>query len=487
MTTHPAAAFVLAVGAAFVANLPDRAVAQPGEPYDILFISVDDLNDWVGYLGGHPQTQTPNIDRLAARGMAFMNAHSPSVSCNPSRTAILTGLLPSTTGVYTNFVDWRTLDAFEGIRTLPGHFRDSGYRTLGAGKIFHAHTFAESTRAGYNDATAWDAFYPNLEWQLPTELGPMQRPDNENPVHSGFDWAPILAEDSALGDGQVVGWVERQLLAETGDPRFIAAGIYRPHLPWFVPEPYFDRFPLEDVLLPATIENDLDDVPEIARGSRGSSNEIHDWVLETGAWQEGVQAYLASINYMDAMVGRLLDALDASGRAGRTIVVLWGDHGFHLGEKGRWRKWTLWGESTRVPFIVVAPGVTTPGSRTRAPVSLMDIYPTLTALAGLDTPPHVAGRSLVPLLQNPESGRGQPALITYGLNNHAVVSETHRYIRYADGSEELYDLVNDPNEWTNLAGDPGLADTRATLARYFPALNAEDVTSPPPDLIPPGP
>lgn len=473
--TSRATGFVTALALCW-ALIPAHAVAQtgpaPADGYDVLFIAIDDLNDWVGYLGGHPQTKTPNIDRLAARGMAFMNAHSPSAMCNPSRTALLTGLRPSTTGMYANGPDWREQPAYDGITTLPRHFRNSGYATLGAGKIFHSHTYTNGANAGFNDTAAWQAFYPDAGTQLPSQIKPNSVPVNRNTFRSGPDWGPVIADDEAMGDGQVVSWVARQLTAETGNPRFVAAGIYRPHLYWYVPRRYFDMHPLDQIMLPEVIDDDLDDVPEAAQTNESSAMDIHEWMLEEDQWRGAVQGYLASVSFADAMVGRLLDALDASGRADRTIVVLWGDHGFHLGEKARWRKSTLWNESTHVPFIIVAPGFTTPGSRTSAPVSLMDIYPTLTELAGLETPDHVDARSLVPLLEDPRRDWPYPALITYGFNNHAVVTDRHRYIRYADGSEELYDIVADPNEWTNLADRDDLAHVRRELARSMPNDNA---------------
>lgn len=471
--TVAVAARFLAAAAALLLSTP--IAAQDSEPYDVLFIAIDDLNDWVGFLGGHPQTITPNIDRLAARGMAFLNAQSPSALCHPVRTALLTGLRPSTSGIYGNAPDWREQPIFQDKATLPRHFRDNDYRTVGAGKIFHAHTFFEAGFAGFNDTTAWDAFYPALERQLPDEIGPVARPANENPVYAGFDWDPLVAEDSALGDGQVVGWIERELLTDADGPRFVAAGIYRPHLPWYVPEPYFDLHPLADIELPPFRRNDLDDVPPIAARTNSYSVELHDWVVSADRWAEAVQAYLASVTYADAMVGRLLDALDESGRTDRTIIVLWADHGFHLGEKGRYRKMTLWNESLHVPLVIVAPGVTSPGSTTRAPVSLMDLYPTLAALAGLERPSHVEGRNLLPLLENPERDWDYPVLSTYGFGNHAVTSENYRYIRYVDGSEELYDLISDPNEWTNLAGRPRYADVIEALARHLPAADAPDL------------
>jgi arylsulfatase A-like enzyme len=456
------------------ANDPDD------ESYDVLFIAVDDLNDWVGFLGGHPQAQTPNMDRLAESGMAFTNAQSPSAVCHAVRTAVLTGLRPSTSGIYGNSPDWRDQEVFQGKPTLPRYFRENGYTTQGAGKIFHAHTYAEYGLTGFNDTTAWDEYFPSLDRQLPDELGPINIPANGNPFGRTFDWAGLVAEDYALADGQVTTWVSGRIRAASDGPRFIAAGIYRPHLPWYVPNAYLERFPLEDVQLPPHIEGDLDDVPPIARRSTFNSVEAHEWILEDeDRWREGVRAYLASMSYADAMVGRLLEALEASGRADRTIIVLWSDHGFHLGEKERWRKFTLWGESLHVPFIIVAPGVTRPGSRSDTPVSLQDIYPTLVDLAGLELPEHVEGRSLVPLLQDPAMEWDHPTLSTFGYKNHAVVSDRYKYIRYSDGSEELYDVREDPNEWTNLATESGYDAVKRDLAAYLPDFDAPDLARQP--------
>jgi len=337
------------------------------EPPDILFIAIDDLNDWVGPLGGHPQTKTPNIDRLAARGLTFTNAQSPSSLCNPTRTALMTGLRPSSTGVYGNGADWRTLPQFDNVTTIPRFFRENGYATYGAGKLFHAHTFGPTGYAGYNDPHGWNEFYPSIERQLPDEIKPPSVPANNNTVSMGFDWSPVVADDRAIGDGQVVAFAERHLRTDSESPRFVAAGIYRPHLPWYVPQKYFDMHPLEQIILPEVVENDLSDLSPIGRAGTFQSTQIHEWVLQSGNWRQAVQGYLASISFADAMVGRLLAALDSTGRADNTIIVLWGDHGFHLGEKERWRKMTLWEDVTHVPLIIVAPGRTVPGSRTARP------------------------------------------------------------------------------------------------------------------------
>ena len=453
--------------------------AQDADRPDVLFIAIDDLNDWVGVLGGHPQAKTPNIDALAARGMVFANAHASAAICNPSRTSLMLGLRPSTTGIYENEPNWLHHEHLADLPTIPRYFRDHGYRTLGAGKIYHAHTYRIDAFSGYQDARAWDAFYPSFERQLPDEVGPPVRPANGNPIHIGLDWSNVVADDRAMGDGQVAAWISERLIEPTDRPRFVAAGIYRPHLPWYLPQAYFDAHPLPDIVLPTVLINDLDDVSEIGRefeqGTFMPPLDIHEWVVEADKWAEGVQAYLASVTFADAMVGQIVDALDRSGRAGNTIIALWSDHGWHLGEKQRWRKHTLWEESTRVPLIFVAPGVTAPGSRSERTVSLIDLFPTLAELAGIETPGHLEGTSLVPLLRNPDLEWNSPAISTHHFGNHAVRNERYRYIRYYDGSEELYDHDADPNEWHNLADDPDYADAKAELASWLPSEEAPDL------------
>ncbi len=468
---HAAALFFL------FASLSCRA--QDADHADILFIAIDDLNDWVGVLGGHPQARTPNIDALAARGMLFANAHAAASICNPSRTALMLSLRPSTTGIYENDPSWLDYEHLAELPTIPGHFRDHGYRTLGAGKIFHAHTYYPDAFRGYHDARAWDAYYPSFDRQLPDEIAPLERPANGNPITFNIDWSHVVADDRAMGDGQVAAWISERLLDSADGPRFIAAGIYRPHPPWFVPQAYFDAHPLADIVLPAVLDNDLDDVSEIGREFTQDSTmpalDLYQWVVQANKWAEGVQAYLASVTFADAMVGQIIDALDRSGRADNTIIVLWSDHGWHLGEKQRWRKQTLWEESTRVPLIFVVPGVTTPGSRSERTVSLLDIFPTLAGLAGIDVPEHLEGTSLVPLLEDPGAEWNRPAISTHLFGNHAVRGERYRYIRYVDGSEELYDHDTDPNEWHNLVGDPGHADVKAELANWLPVEDAPDL------------
>jgi arylsulfatase A-like enzyme len=467
-------AIILATAAVLAATSLSGA-AQTTTPPDVLFISIDDLNDWVGPLGGHPQAKTPNMDRLAEQGMVFTNAHAPAMLCNPSRAAIMTGIPPSSSGVYNNQTDWRVTARLKNIPTLPRYFMENGYRSYGSGKLFHSSTFNPWAYFGYNDTTAWDDYFPSLERQLPDEVTPHDRPANGSPLSVSFDWSAVATTDMAMGDGQIVSWSVEHILAAGDEPRFNAVGIYRPHLPWYVPQKYLDMHPLEDIVLPPVLENDLDDIPALPLegGRRGSLAPmgIHDWIIEdeTGdRWKEGVQGYLASISFADAMLGHLLDALEQSGRADNTIIMLWSDHGWHLGEKARWRKTTLWREATRVPLIIVAPGVTQAGSESAATVSLMSLYPTLIELAGLAMPEHPEGVSLVPLLEDPTAEWDHAAISTNGFRNHAVSTDRYRFIRYSDGSEELYDIATDPNEWHNRAGDPALAGVKEELAGLLP-------------------
>lgn len=353
------------------------------------------------------------------------------------------------------------------VDTIPRYFRNAGYHTVGAGKLFHSSTWNTWAYYGYNDTKAWDAYFPSLDRQVPHEVMPHVVPANGTHPRT-FDWSPVAATDEAMGDGQVATWSAEQLLEPVEGPRFNAMGIYRPHLPWFLPRKYFEMHPLDEIVLPDVDANDLDDL----------SNSRFKWVQEDPEgtrWKQVVQGYLASVSFADVMVGKVLDALDASGRADDTIVVLWTDHGFHLGEKARIGKGTLWRESTRVPFIVVAPGVTKPGTRSNTAVSLMDMYPTLAELAGLAIPGHIEGTSLVPILKDPSRKSNRAVVSTNSAGNHAVSGDRFRYLSYKDGSEELYDIQNDPNELINLANDPKYAAVKAELSTWLPKHDTPDL------------
>ncbi len=442
-----------------------------GRP-NVLFISVDDLNDWIEPLGGHPQARTPNISRLAAQGALFTRAYTPSPSCNPGRTALLTGQHTYTTGMYSNYQYWR--EVVPEAVTLPDYFHRNGYWTAGSGKIFHN---------GQPDPGAWDDYFPALDRQMTGS----PRPDGTGPVnmpvfpemYGAFDWAPVDVADEQMGDHRSVSWVIEQIEQDHDRPFFLAAGIYRPHLPWYVPRKYFDLFPLDEIVLPELLEDDLEDVPARAHEIAYRGGGYHEHVVEADQWAEAVQGYLASIAYADAEVGRLLDALDASAHADNTIVVLWSDHGWQFGEKEHWRKFALWENLARVVMVWrVPPGTpglavgTTSGSVSGRTVSLLDMYPTLLELTGVPTRSGLDGVSLVPLLRDPDSAWDRPVITTYQFSEYSIRDERYRYIRYIDGSEELYDHDVDPHEWTNLADDPKHAAAKARLAGLLPTSPA---------------
>ena len=427
---------------------------------NILFIAVDDMNDWIGPLGGLDIAKTPNLDRLAAEATTFTNAHCASPACAASRLANMTGVQPSKTGVMQNVwydgPKWREIPMLANIETVEQFFKNRGYETLAGGKIYHslAPPWLTSNQA---DPSGWDFYYPSISVPMPHQISAPEEVINPDSWvggrHKWFTWGPIDAVDEKMADYQTVGWASYELLREREKPLYLACGIFRPHMPWEVPQQYFDLYPLDEIPDLEIQENDLKDA--LIHPRRG----WHKYVLENDQWKHVIQAYLASISFADAQIGRLLDALDESGKSDETIVVLWSDHGMHIGEKENWEKFTLWEESTRVPFFVRAPGVTTPGSVVTQPVSLLDVYPSLVDLAGFEVPEHCDGESIVPLLENPNAIRTGSALTSFtfpgDITGHALRSERFRYIYYEWNSlEEMYDHRADPHEYENLAYDP---------------------------------
>jgi len=428
-----------------------EAVALPAKP-NVLFIAVDDLNHWVQFLGRNDQVKTPNLDRIAQRGVRFTHAYAPAPVCNGSRAALLSGLLPATTGVYENMVDWRPL--IPPSLMLPTHFRNNGYFVAGSGKIYHER---------YDRKSDFDAYLPGAGKEprpLPGTVGGV----------GGIQFAPLDCKDDEMPDYRIVSYTIDQLNQKHDKPFFLACGVHKPHMPWNVPRKYYDMYPLETVKLPPVLATDLDDVPPVGVEMADPKGD-HAAILKSGRWKEAVRAYLAAISYTDMNVGRLLDALDKSAYRDKTIVVIWGDHGWHLGEKLHWRKFTLWEEATRAPLIWIVPGMTPANSICERTIDFMSMYPTLCDLCGLPTPKHVEGVSIRSLLAKPDAAWDRPARTTFMLNNHAVRTEKWRYIRYHDGGEELYDEVKDPLEWTNLAGKPEFADLKKQLAKHFPTVN----------------
>ncbi len=438
--------------------------ANAAEKPNILFIAIDDLNDWTGSMGGNAQSVTPNLDRLAASGVLFTNAHCAAPACNPSRAALMTGIRPSTSGVYYNEQPWRKSEVLKDAQTLPQWLmKHGGYSARASGKIYHG---------SFPDAASWQEYWPSQEKNKPGDPSPKNLPANGIPKTSHFDWGPVDAPDEEMGDWQVAEWISGRLLEEKADaqPFFLACGFYRPHLPWFAPQKYFDKFPLDSIDLPVVPDDDLDDVPP-AGVKMAKPEGDHAKVVEHDQWKQAVQAYLANTHFVDACLGKVLDALESSAHADNTIVVLWSDHGWHLGEKKHWRKFSLWEEATRVQMMWRVPGVTEAGGKCAAPVNLLDIYPTLVDLAGVKKNPVTEGDSLRPLLADPNAVWDRPTLTTHGRNNHSIRSDRYRYIRYADGSEELYDHKTDPMEHRNLTGDEEIVEVKAGLAKWLPAVN----------------
>lgn len=447
-----------------------------GKP-NVLFVIADDLKDYVGWMGGHPQALTPNMDRLAQMGMRFTNAHCNFALCNPSRTSLLTGMLPSSSGVFGNEQDWRRSVQVTGKPTLPEYFKSMGFATAAGGKIFHANHGGpdgrlagwHGGRRGFEQDAAWETRFPEPGVQIP-----------DLPVHTGqnyngldiwhWDWGQLNLPDVLTDDGAVVTWASDFLKNKPRKPFFLAVGLYRPHSPWYVPKKYFDMFPLESIQLPEVKEDDLADLPAFAKGHDKPGGH-HDLIVKNQKWQEAVQAYLANVAFCDAMLGLMLDALASGPNAKNTIVVFTSDHGWYLGEKNLWHKGRLWEEATRIPLTVYAPGITKEGTVSDQPVSLIDLYPTLCDLVKVAKPDHLDGHSLLPLLRDPAAKSTGPAVTMMGGGDsasYAARSDRWRYIRYADGSEELYDHQNDPHEWTNAAGDPAHQSVKQELATFFP-------------------
>ncbi|MDX2038339.1 MAG: sulfatase [Isosphaeraceae bacterium] len=437
---------------AWVALVGESRADEPKTRPNVLFIAVDDLNHWVGHLARNPQTRTPNIDRLAKMGVTFTRSYCAAPVCNASRAALMSGSRPSTTGIYDNGQDWKPV--IPKNRTLTSQFLAAGYEVLGAGKIYHANAHRSGEWSDYLEG----------ERQSIT-----RHPSAKNDGVGGIRFKP-LTDDSRLADESIVDYGIEQLGRTHDKPFFLAVGLHKPHMPWDVPKRFFDRFPLESIELPPTRPDDLADVPPGGIAMAKPKGD-HAAMLESGRWKEAVQAYLATIAYCDEQIGRLLDAYERSPARDDTIIVFWGDHGWHLGEKSHWRKFALWEEAARMPYIWVVPGVTPKGGTCDRTVDLMSVYPTLCALAGLPRPSHVEGEEITPLLRDPKAPWDRPALTTFHLGNHAVRDERFRYIRYADGGEELYDHSADPYEWTNLANEPSYLETKRRLAGSLPSAD----------------
>jgi len=442
--------------------------AQHDKP-NILFISIDDLNDWVGVMNTHPQVQTPNIDRLAKRGTLFTNAHVQAPLCNPSRVSVMTGLRPTTTGIYNLSPLHHELDTTKDVVTIPEFFEEYGYSTYAVGKVFHS---TSSNKATFQNEGTETRFFGPVPDEKIVDI-PLDMVD-----HMLLDWGVFPEEgDSLIHDYQFASWAIDRLeefgTSEPENPFFLAVGFWLPHVPLYTTQKWFDLYPPEkEIVLPPAPEFERDDVPDFAWKIHWHLPEPRlSWLMKHNQWHAKVRAYLATISFIDSQVGRVLDALEENGQSENTVVVLWSDHGYHLGEKGITGKNSLWERSTRVPLILAGPGVLA-GARTSQPAELLDLYPTLIDLAGLPENENLEGLSLMPQLIDADAHRERPAITTHNPGNHSVRSHRWRYIRYADGTEELYDHSRDPHEWSNLAGNPDYSWVIEDHAKWLPQKEA---------------
>lgn len=456
-------ALVGASGLAAAGSSVPAAQASPVRP-NVLMIAVDDLNGWIAPMGGHPQARTPNFDRLAQRTTLFANAHAQAPLCGPSRASFFTGLYPSTSGIYLHVADEEIRKSNEASRTaifLPEALSRHGYKTMGIGKLLHS-----------GGEEMFDEFGGAFHFGPFPDGWPERRFRYEHEWTS-TDWGAFPERDELMPDYEVASFVVERLGREYEQPFFLAGGFYRPHVPWYVPQKWFDLFPLETIITPPYNPNDWVDLPPISRMIHEMpATPSTEWLIERDLWREVVQAYLACVAFVDHQLGRILDALEASPYNDNTIIVLWSDHGYHLGEKNIVAKMTLWEESSNAPLFIGGPGLSG-GQVSHRPVEMASVYPTLLEMLGLPPNPANDAVSLTPLLRNPDAEWEHPARSFWGPGNTSIRTDRYRYILYEDGLEELYDHFLDPQEWSNLAGQGVFRELKNELRRHIPSPQAE--------------
>ena len=430
--------------------------AQDSKQSNVLFIAIDDLNDWVGFMGGHPQARTPHMDALAKQGRNFLNAHCAVPVCSASRASVMSGVAATTHGSYELGPRYEQLPALKERPTLQRYFKNHGYTTISGGKMLH-HNF--------NGRLAGDIDRSLGRKRSPRPRKPMSRPANWS---GAWDWGAYPASDAEMADIQLAQNAAMALKEDFDKPFFMSVGFFRPHVPLFVPPKWFALYDADKIALPKIPKNDLDDLPKnFLRINDYAVAPTHAEVVSGGKQRSLTHAYLASVSFVDHCVGIVLDALKSSPHADNTLIVLWSDHGFHLGEKQHWAKRTLWEESTRVPLLIAGPGIRS-GQPCKEPASLIDLYPTLVELCNLPKAKHLEGVSLVPQLLDPAKARRQPAITSSYFGNHSIRSRDWRLIVYENGAKELYDHRNDPDEFRNLANDPAHKATVDELTKWLP-------------------
>ncbi|MEM7601033.1 MAG: sulfatase [Verrucomicrobiota bacterium] len=434
-----------------LAGVATTAVQAEQGPPNILFIVLDDQNTFAGLADLAPVPISPNMNRIEATGVSFLNANCTAPVCNPSRTSFLSGLRPSTSGIYSNNQGRTPADHILTRTTpLPIWFRERGYLAAGCGKVF---------------SSAYGSFLKNQIWDDAPPRDREKVPEPEGAPVQGLgknDWAPSPAPREQLPDWKNAGWAAEFLMSPQPKPFFLAVGIVKPHTPWYVPQEYFDLFPPEQLNLPPLAEDENAGLPDSVKVKLKDGPD-----MRVERRNEMVSGYLAASRYADDCVGRVLDGLEKGPHREDTIVVYFSDHGYEFGDKHNWSKGSAREGSARVPLVISGPGLPEGETSTR-PVSLLDLYPTLVELAGLPANPDNEGRSFVPLLRKPNAKWEHAAITTAGFGNHAVRTERWRYIRHEDGAEELYDHQTDPRGHTNLAADPEFVKWKRKLGQWLP-------------------
>lgn len=425
---------------------------------NVLFLVCDDLNCNLDCYG-HPLVESPNLDRLAERGVLFRQAHCQYPLCGPSRASFLTGLYPDQTGIHRNAVFLR--ETMPKVKTLPQMFRKHGYFATRIGKLYHYSVPAHIGTGGHDDPYSWDA-----------TINPRGRDKTDeadvvtlSPGKYGgtLSWLAAEGTDQEQTDGiaatEAIALLQQY--AETEQPFFLAVGMFRPHTPYVAPKAYFERYSVDQIEVPEVPEGYLNTLPGGARKSLTRKREQLNLPNETA--RQAIQAYYASISFVDAQLGRILDVLDATGLAENTIVVLTSDHGYHMGEHGHYQKTTLFEDATRVPLLIAGPGVEKRGLKTDALAELIDLYPTLAELCGVTPPKGLPGVSLAPVCRGTAEGVRDDALSQYA-DGYSLRTDRYRYTLWSDGGAELYDHQHDPQEMNNLAGDRSYREIEAELA-----------------------
>ena len=470
--------------------LASSAFGAEGKP-NIVFIVCDDLNTHVA-TSGYPHIQTPNFERLAGEGLTFNRAYCQYPVCGPSRASFLSSLYPESTGVLDNTSDIRKTRP--GTVSMPQAFKDQGYWTAATGKVFH------NAKADQGDV-AWDAqvWFENDEMPIEAEArkefeaehGSCPQGKNKKSWKAFLPtvatqtrgqqpgYGPSGLTDDQHKDGknakQFDEWIDEKSYGDK--PFFIAVGIHKPHGAFLAPQKYFDLYPREKLSFETPPKGIWETIPKSAMSKRYEGFGFEFGVENDALRREYMQAYHACISFVDAQIGRIFDSLKENGLWDNTIIVLTSDHGYHLGDHFMWGKVTLFEQGTRVPLIVRAPGVTTPGSSSEALVEMIDCYPTLTELAGVTPPTDIQGKSMVPILKNP-SASGKDVVYTVVSRGaklgRALRTERWRYALWADG-EELYDLDKDIKEHHNLAKSPEHKQTLATMRRHLAEMERDAV------------